>query len=94
LWKGEEVKVSEGVPHMFRNPTSSLTRVYNIHSPAMRFGEYFEGLNKIIAKLSQGGKEKLKMNLNTATHLSMLMKKYREEIISVNPPGFVLLEYS
>ena len=90
LKKGEELTVAEGVPHTFRNPTSSLIRVYNTHSPAMRFGEYFEGLDKIVAKLSQGGKEKLKMNLNTATHLSMLMKKYKDEIVSVNPPNFVV----
>ncbi len=90
LQKDEEFTVPEGVPHTFRNPTSSITRVYNIHSPAMRFDEYFEGLNNIVEKLSHGGKEKLKINLNTATHLSMLMKKYSEEIISVNPPAFVV----
>lgn len=90
LRKGEELTVPEGIPHTFRNPLNSVTRVYNIHSPAMRFGEYFEGLNKIVDKLSHGGKGKLKMNLNTATHLSMLMKKYSEEIISVKPPDFVV----
>jgi mannose-6-phosphate isomerase-like protein (cupin superfamily) len=88
LQKGEELTVPEGVPHTFRNPTSSLARVYNIHSPAMAFGEYFEGLHNIVAKLSKGGKEKIRMNLNTATHLSMLMKKYKKEIVSVNPPNF------
>ena len=90
LQKGEELTVPEGLPHTFRNPSGSVTRVYNIHSPALRFHEYFEGLNNLVAKLSNGGKEKLKMNINTATHLSMLMKKYREEIISVNPPDFIV----
>lgn len=90
LQKGEELTVSEGVPHTFRNPTNSLTRVYNIHSPAMRFDEYFEGLNNLVVKLSEGGKEKLKLNFNTATHLSMLMKKYKKEIVSVNPPNIVV----
>lgn len=90
LLRGEELTVLEGIPHTFRNPTNSLTRVFNIHSPAMRFDEYFEGLNNIVAKLSQGGNKKLKMNLTTATHLSMLMKKYRAEIVSVNPPDFIV----
>jgi mannose-6-phosphate isomerase-like protein (cupin superfamily) len=90
LQQGEELTVSEGTPHTFRNPTDNLIRVYNIHSPAMRFDEYFEGLNGIVLKLSRGSKEKLKMNLNTATHLSMLMKKYKEEIISINPPNFIV----
>ncbi len=93
-WKllppGEELTVSEGTPHTFRNPTDNLTRVYNTHSPAMRYDEYFEGLNSIVARLSQGSREQLKMNLTTATHLSMLMKKYKEEIISVNPPNFIV----
>jgi mannose-6-phosphate isomerase-like protein (cupin superfamily) len=90
LQKDEEITVTEGVPHTFRNPTSSVTKVYNIHSPAMCFDAYFEGLNNIVAKLSHGGKEKIKMNITTAIHLSMLMKKYKEEIVSVNPPNFVV----
>ena len=90
LQKGEEITVPEGIPHTFRNPSSNLIKVYNTHSPALRFDDYFEGLYNLVAKLSHGGKEKLEMNINTATHLSMLMKKYREEIISVNPPDFVV----
>jgi hypothetical protein len=56
----------------------------------MCFDAYFEGLNNIVAKLSHGGKEKIKMNITTAIHLSMLMKKYKEEIVSVNPPNLVV----
>jgi hypothetical protein len=44
----------------------------------------------VVSRLSQGSKEKLKINLNSATHLSMLMKKYKEEIVSVNPPNFIV----
>jgi len=56
----------------------------------MRFEEYFEGLQQIVAKLSAGKAEPLKVNMNVATHLSMLMKKYSAEIVSVNPPPFVV----
>jgi len=38
----------------------------------------------------EGGKEPLRVNLKVATHLCMLMKKYREEIVSVNPPRLVV----
>jgi len=90
LKQGEELTVNKGVPHTFRNPLDTVTRVYNIHSPAMEFYNYFEGLCNIVDKLSSGKKEKLKMNLIAVTYLSMLMKKYKEEMVSVNPPGFVI----
>jgi mannose-6-phosphate isomerase-like protein (cupin superfamily) len=90
LGKGQELTVGKGVPHTFRNPTDTLTRVYNSHAPAMQFEAYFKDLRDIVAKLSSGKKEKLKMNLNAVIHLSMLMKKYPAEIRSVNPPDFVV----
>ena len=90
LRSGEEATVRAGTPHTFRNPINGVTRVYNTHSPAMKFDEYFEALSSIVNKLSGGHKEKLKMSLNVATHLSRLMKKYPEEIVSVNPPDFVM----
>ncbi len=90
LQKGEEITVQGGTPHTFRNPADQVTRLYNTHSPAMRFDEYFEGLSNIVTKLSAGSKENLKVNLNAATHFSMLMIKYKNEIISVNPPNFIV----
>lgn len=90
LQQGEEITVPAGTPHTFRNPVNSITRVYNTHSPAMRFDEYFEGLSSVVNKLSRGSQKSLKINFNVATHLSMLMKKYKKEIVSVNPPDFVV----
>ena len=90
LQAGEELTVNKGVPHTFRNPIDGVTRIYNTHSPAMQFDNYFEGLSNIVTKLSYGSKKKMKMNLNTITHLCMLMKKYKAEIVSVNPPNFVV----
>jgi mannose-6-phosphate isomerase-like protein (cupin superfamily) len=90
LKQGEEFTVNKGVPHTFRNPLDAITRVYNTHSPAMQFDNYFEALSNIVTKLSSGRKQKLKMNLNTVTHLCVLMKKYKEEMVSVNPPGFLV----
>lgn len=90
LKQGEEFTVEKGIPHTFRNPTDHVVRVYNIHRPAMHFYDYFKGLYQIIYKLSDNGKKKVKVNFNTATHLSMLMKKYDQEIVSVNPPSTVV----
>ena len=90
LHQGEEITVPAGIPHTFRNPTDNITKVYNTHSPAMQFDGYFEGLNRVVSKLSNDGNAKLNMNLNAAMHLSMLMKKYPKEIISINPPNFIV----
>jgi mannose-6-phosphate isomerase-like protein (cupin superfamily) len=90
LQAGDALTVPKGTSHTFRNPGNNVTRVYNIHSPAMRFDEYFQGLHNIVTKLSSGKNEKLKMNLDVAMHMSVLMKKYPEEIVSVKPPNFIV----
>ena len=90
LKKGEELTVPKGTPHTFRNPANTITRVYNTHAPAMHFDAYFSGLQQIVAKFAEDNKP-LKVNLNVATHLAMLMKKYKAEIVTVNnPPPFMV----
>jgi mannose-6-phosphate isomerase-like protein (cupin superfamily) len=90
LTAGEELAIPEGAPHTFRNPTGNTTRVYNTHAPALHFAEYFTGLRNIVQKLSHRGTKKLAMNLNTATHVCMLMKKHRQELVAVKPPRLVV----
>ncbi len=90
LQQGEELTVAAGTAHTFRNLSDKPARVYNTHSPAMHFAEYFEGLCSVVTKLSNGSHQPMKTNFNVATHLSMLMKKYKEEIVSVNPPNFAV----
>jgi len=87
---GDELTILQGTPHTFRNPSNHITRVYNTHTPALHFGEYFTGLRNIVQKLSGGGTKKLHMNFNTATHLCMLMKKHKQELVSVSPPRFIV----
>ncbi|MBC7922847.1 MAG: cupin domain-containing protein [Ferruginibacter sp.] len=88
--QGNEIMVSAGTPHTFRNPTNDVVRVYNTHSPALQFGDYFEGLCAIVKKLSNEGTGKMTMNLNAATRLSRLMKKYNQEMVSLNPPRLII----
>lgn len=90
LAAGEELTIPEGTPHTFRNTSDKVVRVYNTHAPAMHFAEYFDGLNRIVQKLSGGGTKKMTMNLTAATYLSVLMKKYDREVVSVNPPRLVV----
>jgi mannose-6-phosphate isomerase-like protein (cupin superfamily) len=95
LKKGESVTVNEGETHTFKNSSDHITKAYNTHQPAKKFDEYFEGLNQIVIKLSDKGRKKLKLNFISALYLSMLMKKFPDEIISVKPPSLVvsLLNY-
>lgn len=90
LQAGQRMSVPAGTPHTFRNPTNGLVKVYNTHAPAMQFGDYFEGLQAIVEKLARGNPKKLTLNLTTVTHLSMLMKKYSREMVSVNPPSVIV----
>jgi quercetin dioxygenase-like cupin family protein len=83
LSAGERASVDPGVAHTFRNASDSPARVYNTHAPAMRFGEYFETLHRVVhrAKIRDG-----KVTPKAILYLSILMTSFKDEIRSVNPP--------
>lgn len=83
LSAGEAASVDPGIPHTFRNASSAPARVYNTHAPAMRYGEYFEGLHRIV---SSGAVRHGRMTLKAVLYLSMLMTSFEDEIRSVKPP--------
>ncbi len=87
LSAGEAASVGPGVPHTFRNPSDRQVRVYNTHAPAMRYGEYFEGLHRVV---SSGAVSHGRMTLKAVLYLSMLMTSYEDEIRSVKPPHAVM----
>jgi mannose-6-phosphate isomerase-like protein (cupin superfamily) len=91
VWKrlvaGQKAAVDPGVPHTFRNPTDAPVRVYNTHAPAMKYGEYFEGLHRVV---SSGAVAPGRMSLKAVMYLSMLMTSFTEEIRSVKPPHAVM----
>lgn len=89
LNQGETFTVPKGAAHTFRNPLPSITKVYNVHSPALQFDSYFSGLQRVVTKLAKEDKP-LKPNLNVAVHLSVLMKAHRAEMQPVNPPPFAV----
>ena len=88
--KGDKLSVPKGVVHAFRNPTSRSVQVFNTHQPALRMENYFEDVCKILDKLTDNRRTELKMNLNGKVYLSVLMNKYRDEIIAVNPPDILV----
>ena len=88
--KGDKLSVPKGVPHMFRNPTDKTVTVFNTHQPALKMENYFEDACKVIDVLTENRTKDLNMNLRGKMYLSALMNNYREEIIAVSPPDFLI----
>jgi quercetin dioxygenase-like cupin family protein len=87
LGAGESASVAPGVAHTFRNATDESVRVYNTHAPAMKYGDYFDGLHRVV---SSGAVPPGRMTLRAILYLSMLMTGFEEEIRSVKPPHVVM----
>jgi mannose-6-phosphate isomerase-like protein (cupin superfamily) len=85
---GEGMSVPPGVPHTFRNSADVISRVHNTHAPAMRFAEYFEEIHNIVVS---GAIATDRMTPKAMLYLATVMVRFKEEIISVNPPNFVVV---
>lgn len=84
---GDKITIEKGEPHTFKNPTNQFIRVYNTHQPAMAFEQFFRGLEKFAKSgLVQNGK----MNFRSTVAISTLWTNYSKEIVSVQPPAFVM----
>jgi len=85
--KGDRLKAEIGQPHTFRNKSDAIARVYNTHQPAMDFKGFFTGLHDF----SQSGLVKEgKMTFKGMLGISTLFTNYPKEIVSVNPPAFIM----
>ena len=88
---GDKLKVDKGVKHAFRNPTDSIVKVFNTHEPALNMEEYFEDVSKVVAIVKNKNTNSVNMkNLKTLLFLGALMRNYRNEIIAVDPPDFLV----
>ncbi len=85
---GESASVPPGVPHTFRNSAATVSRVHNVHAPAMRFGEYFESIHKIVVS---GAIATDRMTPKAMLFLATVMVRFKDEIVSVTPPHFVVV---
>ena len=88
--KGDKLTVPKGVAHTFRNPTDKIVKVYNTHQPALRMEAYFEDVVKVLDKVTNKRTKNFKMDLNAKLYLGALMSNYRNDIIAVKPPDFVV----
>lgn len=84
--KGDKLSVPKGVTHAFRNPTDSIVTVFNTHQPALRMENYFEEVCTVLAKLTDNGTKEFRMSPRTMLYMSVLMNRYRPEIIAKSPP--------
>lgn len=87
LSAGEKATVDPGVAHTFRNASHMPARVYNTHAPAMKFGEYFEGLHRIVGS---GVVNSGRMTPKVVLYMAVLMTSFRDEIRTVTPPDAVM----
>ncbi len=84
---GEKITIEKGEPHTFKNTTDEFVRVYNTHQPALEFENFFKGLQKF----SKSGLVKDgKMSFKSIVGISTLWTNYSKEIVSVNPPSFMM----
>jgi len=88
--KGDKLTVPKGVTHAFRNPTDKTVIVYNTHQPALKMEEYFEDVVKVLDKVTNNRTKGFSMNFNAKIYLGVLMSKYRNDIIAINPPDFAV----
>lgn len=88
--KGDQLSVPKGVTHCFRNPTDTIVRVLNTHQPALKMENYFEDVCKVLDRVTDNRRKIFRMNLRTMLFMSVLMNKYRAEIIAKNPPDMAI----
>ena len=88
LAAGESASVAPGIPHTFRNRSDGPARVYNTHAPAMRYGEYFEGIHRVVRS---GAVSDGRMTLKALLYLALLMTRFEDEIRSVDPPHAMMI---
>jgi quercetin dioxygenase-like cupin family protein len=87
LSRGESASVPPGIPHTFKNPDAIISRVRNVHAPAMRFGEYFGTIHRIV---DSGAVAHDRMTPKAMLYLAAVMMRFKREIVSVSPPHIAI----
>ncbi|MFZ6024490.1 MAG: cupin domain-containing protein [Bacteroidota bacterium] len=88
--EGDKLSVPAGVAHTFRNPTGKTVKVFNTHQPALEMEAYFDDVCKVLDKVTDNRTNKFNMNFKAKLYLGVLMNKYRNDIIAINPPDFAV----
>lgn len=85
---GESLAVPKGTPHTLKNSQGEEVRLINRHTPAMNF----QGMMATLHRLVLSGKVKSlpPRDLSSVIYLSLLFMRYKEDVVSVKPPSFVM----
>jgi mannose-6-phosphate isomerase-like protein (cupin superfamily) len=87
LTGGERATVEAGVPHTFRNVSGGVTRVHNVHAPAMKFGAYFKRLSELASREALSPDS---VTLKGALYMSTFLTHHADEVRMAQPPLVVL----
>ena len=85
---GETLAVPRGTPHTLKNSHGEEVRLINRHTPAMNFQSMMATLHRLVTS----GKVKSlpPRDFSSVIYLSMLFMAYKEDVVSVKPPRFVM----
>ncbi|WP_266204960.1 cupin domain-containing protein [Pontibacter kalidii] len=86
LKAGEEAHIPTNAVHGFKNTSSQPTYLTNIHTPGLNFGASLVAM----AKLAKEGKVNGTKGFKNLFYLSQHALNYKDTILSVKPPEFVL----
>ena len=91
IWRrlnaGQSVTVPAGTPHTLRNTSGGEVRLLNVHSPALDFEHFFRRLHALVNDHGVGLPPK---DFASLVLISMLFVAHKREIVSVDPPAFVM----
>lgn len=74
LREGERASIPPGTVHTFKNESSSVVRVRDVHRPGLGFDEYVATLGR----LAEAGKLRSLRDPRAAIYLSMVWRDHRE----------------
>lgn len=88
LQAGQSLAVPKGTPHTLKNSHAEEVRLINRHTPALNF----QGMMETLHRLVTSGKVKSlpPRDLSSAIYTAMLFMKYKQDVVSVKPPSFVM----
>lgn len=88
LQAGQSYTVPKGTPHTLKNSHGEEVRLINRHTPAMNFQSMMGTFHRLVRL----GKVKSlpPKDLSSVIYLSMLFMQYKQDVVSVKPPSFVM----
>ena len=86
LHEGERIYVKKNEPHSYRNRSNAQCIFEYRITPKGSFSD----MMRTLEHLSKAGKLATTKDLRSLIYLSMTFKKYKRDVVSVQPPPFVI----